>query len=76
MTKRRNNRRRSSRLERIERKCDRILSELVIIRQQIRYRPDIDTAIERMHKTARRMKEQCERERDFAQRIFSPKLPE
>lgn len=63
-----------SRLERIERKCDRILAELLILRQRIASRPDIDVAIDRLHKAARNMKGQCERERDAVRHFFnSPK---
>lgn len=54
-------------LERLERKCDRILSELLILRHSLAKRPsDIDAAIERMHSAAKRMRVQCERERAAA----------
>lgn len=59
--------RRPSRLDRLESKCDRILSELLILRHTIANRPsDIDLAIERMHSAAKRMRVQCERERAAA----------
>lgn len=77
MTKRNQNyKRRPSRLDRIERKCDRILSELLIIRQQLNRRPDMDTAIDRLHRTARRLRLQCERERDYTREMFNSKFPE
>lgn len=77
MTKRKQNfKRRPSRLDRIERKCDRILSELLIIRQQLNRRPDMDTAIERLHRAARNMRDQCEHERDFTRRMFNSKSTE
>ena len=62
--------RRPSRLKRIERKCDRILSELLIIRQQLKNRPELDIAIDRLHHAARRMKDQCERERVAIARLL------
>lgn len=55
-------RRITSRIERIERKCDRILSELLIIRQAICRPRELDRAIDRMHKAAKRMRRQCEQE--------------
>lgn len=49
--------RRPSRLKRIERTCDQILSELAIIRQALYSRSrSVDDAIERMHRNARRMR--------------------
>lgn len=57
-------------------KCDRILSELAIINLQLRRRPDIDGAIERMHRTARNMRKCAERERDLARCMFHPNSPE
>lgn len=77
MTKRNQNyKHRPSRLERVERKCDRILSELLIIRQQLNRRPDMDMAIERLHRTARKLRTQCEQERNFTRRMFNSKFPE
>lgn len=65
------NKRRHIKLDRIERKCDRILSELLIIRQRLTKRPDeLDTAIDRMHDVARKMRAQCEREREIARHMF------
>ncbi len=67
----------ASRLDDIERKCDRILSELLIIRRQSRHRhDDVDSAIERMHRVARRMRAQCERERGYVRRMFIPESEE
>lgn len=77
MTKRNQNyKRRPSRLDRLERKCDRVLSELLIIRQKLNSRSDMDMAINRLHKTARKMRLQCERERDYAKNMFISKYPE
>ncbi len=63
---------RSIRLERIERKCDLILSEIIIIRQQLHRKSDIDTVIDRLHKSARNMRVQCNRQRDKIIRMFGP----
>lgn len=60
---------RSSRIERIERKCDRILSELLIIRHQLHKRPDMDEAIDRLHATALKLREQVAREKEIIQRM-------
>lgn len=68
-----NKKHRPSILGRIERKCDRILSELLILRQQSACRRDTDALIERLHRAARRMRHQCERERDAARRMFNSK---
>ena len=74
---RRNRERKQSRLDRIERKCDRILSELLILRQHQAHRPDeMDVAIERMHRAARRLQILSKRERDVASRMFHSKTPE
>lgn len=74
---RRNKSRKPSRLDRIERKCDRILSELLILRQKIAHRPDdLDEAIERMHRAARRLKEQSKRECEIATKMFHPQKSE
>ena len=74
---RRNKSRKPSRLDRIERKCDRILSELLILRQQIAHRPDdLDEAIERMHRAARRLKAQSQRECEIATKMLHPQKSE
>lgn len=76
MTNRKKNRRRPSRLERIERKCDLILSQLLIIRQRLSYRAeDIDSTIDRLHRSARRMREEADRERDNARRMLNQRHP-
>lgn len=52
------------RLCRIENKCDRILSELVIIRHEVKALPDnIGTLISRLHKSAKELRRQCHKER-------------
>ena len=77
MTKRNQNYRRLlTRLDRVERKCDRILSELLIIRQRASRQSGIDNAIDRLHKAARKMRLQCEQERDYAQKVFNSKFTE
>lgn len=74
MTKRKpKNLRQVSRLNRIERKCDRILSELLIMRHRLNYRTDIDVTIDRLHHTARMMRAACEKERDNMLRMFNSK---
>ncbi|ROT10443.1 hypothetical protein ED388_04800 [Muribaculaceae bacterium Isolate-007 (NCI)] len=72
-----NNGRRQTRLDRIERKCDRIISELAVIRQQLTYRTDdIDGAIERMHRNARRMRAEAHRNARFLHKVFHSKTLE
>lgn len=74
--KKQSNSRRPTRLERIERKCDRILSELLIVRHQLTSSPDLDLAIDRLHRAARKMKMQCERERMAVETMFNSKSQE
>lgn len=62
--------RRPSRLDYIERKIDRILSELLIIRCQSR-RSEIDDTIDNLHRTAHSLAEQCRREREAAERMIT-----
>lgn len=63
--------RKPSRLARIEKKCDIILSELAIIRKSanIRHR-SVDDAIERMHNASRRMRAEAERDARILRRVF------
>lgn len=69
--------RRQSRLARVERKCDRILAELLILRQQLSRRPnDIDVAIERLHNQARIMRQQCEKERSEVRKMLLSERPD
>lgn len=63
-------------LDRIERKCDRILSELIIIRRQRVTHSDIDSVIDNLHQSARAMRMQAERERENIRRMFNSKLSE
>lgn len=71
MAKQKTNKPRRSRLWRIERQCDRILSEVLILRQVLRQKPtDLDDLIERMHESARSLRLQCERERDVLQSML------
>lgn len=55
---------RTSRLARIERKCDRILSELLVMRKRAYRRDALDDAIDKLHVQARRMRELSRMERD------------
>lgn len=74
MNKRYQVKRRQSRLTRVERKCDRILAELLILRQQLSRRPhDIDVVIERLHNQARVMRQQCEKERSAVRKMLLSK---
>ncbi len=65
-----------SALDRIERKCDRILAELLILRRHMAHKPGVDAVIERLHRTARRMRAQAEKERQFVRNMFNSKLSE
>lgn len=65
MAKRKDKKRRQSRIDFIERKCDRILSELLIIRRQLSHRPDMDAVIDSMHRTARKLRIQAECDREL-----------
>lgn len=72
-----NNRRKQSQLDRIERKCNRILSELAVIRQQLTFRTgDIDGAIDRMHYNARRMRAAACRDARILRKMFHSKMME
>ena len=63
--------RRPSRLKRIERTCDQILSELAIIRQGLCFRSrSVDDAIERMHRNTRRMREDAVRNVERLRMMF------
>ena len=69
-----NKRRFESRLKRIEKKCDRILSELLIIRHRLSSQQDIDSLIDLLHRNARSLRSQCEREREAIKGMFTPKM--
>lgn len=75
MSKRRYKSRKYSRLECIEHKCDVILSELAIIRKIINRRSQakensIDVAIDRMHRNARRMRAEAEKDARILRKVF------
>lgn len=77
MNKRNQAKRHQSRLARVERKCDRILAELLILRQQLSRRPnDIDVAIERLHYQARKIRQQCEKERSSVRKMLLSERPD
>lgn len=61
---------RQARLRRIERKCDFILSEIVMLRQQLNRRNEPDILIDRLRSAADEMKRQCRRQRDAAARML------
>lgn len=64
-----------NRLSRLERKCDRILSELLVIKSRLRDPGDgIDKAIDQMHAAALRMREQSERECRIVRDLFNSKI--
>ena len=60
-----------SKLDRIERKCDRILSELLISRCQSHKSADVDILIDQLHGAARKLRMQCELERDNARKMLN-----
>lgn len=60
-----------SRIKRIERKCDRMLSELLVLRQIISRQYDVDKMIEGLHETARNLRIQSERERERIRNMFN-----
>ncbi len=65
------NYRKDKHLQRVERKCDRILAELLVIRQSLTRRStDIDAVIEQMHAQAKRMREYSEAERDVVRAMM------
>lgn len=73
--RRKNKTHKPSRLDRIERKCDIILSELTIIRKSLKARPhSVDGAIDRMHRTARRMRTEAERDTRLLRKVFQSKV--
>lgn len=74
--KRKNYRRKTSQLDRIERKCDRILAELLIVRQNTHIQRKIDHTIDNLHYAARKMREQCEEERNSLQKMFGALIDE
>lgn len=73
MKRRSKRERRPSRLGRIERKCDIILSELLMLRGRSRREEGMDAVIDRLHHTARRMRMQCDRESEMLERLLSGK---
>lgn len=69
-----NNRKALGRLCRIENKCDRILSELIIIRHEIKALPaNIGSLIDRLNKSATDMHRQCLKERKAYQKRLHSK---
>lgn len=58
-----NNKFTESRFRRLERKCDRILVELLVLKRVVQHQRDVDDVIDRLHNVAVRMREQSERER-------------
>lgn len=52
-------------LQRIERKCDRILAEILILRKYYQSQSEIDIAIDKLHRVAKKFRDQCKNERDI-----------
>lgn len=70
----RNRRHWTSRIERVEAKCDRILSELSVIRRSLNAGTNsVDDAIERMHRNARRMRAETEKNARILRELFLTK---
>nr|DAU86855.1 MAG TPA: hypothetical protein [Caudoviricetes sp.] len=70
MNNRRNDRK-PTRLERIEKKCDLIISELALLRRSTRpKRQSVDEAIDRLHESARRMRIQSEKDARLLRKAF------
>lgn len=61
-----------SRLARIENKCDIIATELVRLRQNHIKQAEFDSVLDRLHLAARRMKRQCNVERNIIRRMSKP----
>ena len=60
-----------TKLDRVEKKCNRILSELALLRQSLTANSQsLDDAIERMHRNARRMRSMAEREAEILRNSF------
>lgn len=68
MTQRRN--RKPSGIGRIERKCDRILSELMIIRNHLVREAEIDDVLDKIHTTARHLRKQAMREKEIITKVL------
>lgn len=63
--------RKNSRLGRVERKCDIILSELAAIRNCVFSNShSIDDVIDRMHRNARQMRAEAEKDARLLRRVF------
>ena len=63
-----------SKLDRIERKCDRILSEILMMRYNSRNATcDADNAIDKLHRMAHKLRNQCEYERGYIRQMFNAK---
>ena len=61
-----NKRKRISRLEAIEYKCDHIIGLIAVLRTEIRQQEDIDVLISKMHDAAKSMLQSCKTEREQA----------
>ena len=67
----------ASRLCRIEKKCDNIISELRTIRQCLTNPPSkFDDAIDRMHRNARRMRAAASKDAMLIRKLFRQNLME
>ena len=70
MTRRRN-KNTSSAIYRIERKCNRLLAELIVMRQQLRCRDNIDGLLNDIHKSAREMRKYARLEKEIVMMMLS-----
>lgn len=60
----------SSRLARIEDKCDIILSELLALRGRLKQEEAVDKAIERLHASARRARAEAREDAALLRSVF------
>lgn len=66
------NQNRRKRMARIEAKCDAILCQLQLIKKALFNRSsEVDDVIERMHLSAKRMKEQAQKDAQLLRDLFS-----
>lgn len=59
------------RLRRVERKCDRILAELLVMRQKRPLADTLDSLIDGLHDSAKRMRMQSDMERDIIMSLIA-----
>ncbi len=64
-----------ARLVRVERKCDLIITEVVMLRAALTQRPKIDDVVNQLNAAAKRMANQCEQEREAVRRLYNRQDP-